>query len=341
MKDFVNHIKHLDWIIIVSSLVLVGIGLLSLYSSSLSRGDFENFLKQLIFLLVGVFVMLAVSFVDYRLFRNNSYLLLFLYAAGVAALAGLFIFAPEIRGIQGWYKVGSISVDPIEYMKIILIMLIAKYLSSRHTELYRIQHIFLSGFYFAIPVLLIFFQPDLGSALLLSGLWLLTMLISGIRLFHFVAIIFAGLLIFSLGWTFVLQDYQQDRIISFIEPELDPLGTGWSQLQTKIAIGNGALFGRGIGQGTQTQYGFLSEPQTDFIFAAIAEEFGLLGITLLLLSFLLLIWRMLRVGLHAGNNFSRLFVSGFAILLGLQALINIGMNVGALPIIGLSFPLAN
>ena len=133
----------------------------------------------------------------------------------------------------------------------------------------------------------------------------------------------------------MLQDYQKGRIISFLEPELDPLGIGWSQAQSKIAIGNGGIFGQGFGQGTQTQYGFLSEPQTDFIFAATAEEFGLVGVLLLVVLFLLLLYKMFKIGLNAKSNFPRLFVAGFATLFILQFFVNIGMNLGLLPIIGL------
>ena len=150
-----------------------------------------------------------------------------------------------------------------------------------------------------------------------------------------------GGLLFSFGWGVLLQDYQKDRIISFLEPELDPLGIGWSQVQSRIAIGNGGVFGQGFGQGTQTQYGFLSEPQTDFIFAAIAEEFGLLGVILLLVLFLTLLYKMFKIGLNATSNFPRLFVAGFTILFILQLFVNVGMNLGLLPIIGLPLPLVS
>ena len=137
------------------------------------------------------------------------------------------------------------------------------------------------------------------------------------------------------------QDYQKGRIISVLEPELDTLGIGWSQAQSKMAIGSGGIFGQGIGQGTQTQYGFLSEPQTDFIFAAIAEEFGLLGVFFLIALFLLLLYRMFKIGLSAKSNFPRLFIAGFATLFILQLFVNMGMNLGLLPIIGLSLPLVS
>ena len=339
--SFIIHLKKLDWILIFTSLLLVGFGLLSLYSSSIGREDFGNFQKQLIFFAIGILGMLAISFLDYRVLRNDPYFLLLLYGIGVIALAGLLVFAPEIRGTQGWYRIGVLTIDPTEYIKIVLILLMAKYLSTRHVELYRAQHILLSGFYFAAPALLIFLQPELGSALILLGLWIVMLLVSGIRLLQFLAIVGMGLAIFSFGWSVVLQDYQKNRLISFVEPELDPLGIGWSQLQAKISIGNGGIWGQGIGGGTQTQYGFLSEPQTDFIFAAISEEFGFAGVLLLLFLFLVLVGRILRIGMAAQSNFPRLFANGFAILLAVQVMVNVGMNLGFLPIIGIPLPMVS
>ena len=324
-----------------SSTALVAIGLLSIYSSSIGRQDFTNFQKQAIFLAIGLFLMLVISFLDYRLLRNNPYLLLFLYFIGVVALGGLLIFVQEIRGIHGWYRIGVISVDPIEFMKIVLVLVMAKFFSYRHVEVYRIRHILLAGVYFAIPTILIVMQPDVGSAILLIALWLITLLVAGIKFRHFFAIVVIGLLVFLAAWTFALQDYQKNRIISFLEPEFDPLGIGWSQLQSKIAIGNGGVFGQGLGDGTQTQYGFLSEPQTDFIFAAIAEEFGLVLVLVMFLLLFILLWRILKIGIDAASNFSRLFAAGLVTIFITQIGINIGMNLGLLPIIGLPLPLVS
>ncbi|MDP2637171.1 MAG: FtsW/RodA/SpoVE family cell cycle protein [bacterium] len=338
MKTLLLSFRNTDWMIAGTAILLSVFGIVSIYSSSIGLEDFGNFQKQIMFLIAGVVIMLGVSLFDYRLLRNDPYFLFILWVIGVFALLGLFFLAPEIRGVKGWYKIGDLSIDPIEYMKIVLLILMAKYFSMRHIEMYRVRHILLSGIYFGIPVLLMFLQPDLGSASLLAVLWVVLLLISGIKLRHFLLLVAIAAVVFSFGWGVLMQDYQKDRIISFLEPELDPLGIGWSQAQSKIAIGNGGLFGQGIGEGTQTQYGFLSEPQTDFIFAAIGEEFGLVGVIVLLVLFVFLVWRMFNIGLKAESNFPRLFVAGFATLLMLQFLVNVGMNIGLLPIIGLSLP---
>lgn len=332
------HLKNLDWIMIGSAVLLTIFGITSIYSVSVGYQNFFNFQKQLIFFGIGLFFMFLVSFVDWRWIKNNPYLILMLYGIGVLAIAGLFIFAPEIRGTKGWYKIGGISVDPIEFMKVILIILMAKYFSMRHIEMYRIRHILLSGIYFALPIALIFFKPDLGSAILLSIIWLVTLIVSGIKKRHLFVILCVGLLIFASGWSFVLQDYQKDRILSFVEPELDPLGIGWSQLQSKIAVGNGGIFGTGFQQGSQTMYGFLSEPQTDFIFASLAEQFGFVGIVFLFLLFGILILRVLKMSREAQSNFPRLVGAGFATILIMEIGINVGMNLGLLPIVGLPLP---
>jgi len=267
---------------------------------------------------------------------------LILYFLSLLVLAGLFFFAPEIRNVKSWYKIGSISIDPIEPTKIILIILLAKYFSMRHIELYRIAHIVFSGMYIGLPALLIFFQPDLGSVLVIVMLWLGILIISGIRIRHFLILMFAALLIAILAWSFLLQDYQRVRISSFIKPHLtEPLEIGWSQNQSKIAIGSGGFWGKGIGKGTQTQYGFLPEPQTDFIFASIAEETGFFGVAILLIIFSVLIWRIFRIALSSESNFPRLFASGLALLISSQVFINIGMNLGILPIIGIPLPLVS
>ena len=207
--------------------------------------------------------------------------------------------------------------------------------------MYRIKHIILSGVYVLIPFILIFFQPDFGSAIILIFLWVGILIVSGIKLSHFLILVLCGLLIFSLAWSFLIKDYQKQRIISFLAPQFDPLGIGWNQMQSKIAIGSGGIFGQGIGRGSQTQYGFLPEPQTDFIFASIAEETGLFGVGVLFALFLILISQIIKIALFARENFSRLFASGFAILLVSQFFIHIGMNLGILPIIGISLPLVS
>ncbi len=336
----VRHLKQLDWVLIAAVILLVGMSLLSLYSSSVGRGDFSNFKKQLVFFSIGISLMFFFCFFEWRIFRESSHLIFILYLLCLLSLVGLFFFAPEIRGAQRWYKIGPLSIDPVEFTKIILIILLAKYFSMRHIEMYRVRHILLSGFYVSLPAALTFFQPDFGSIITLGTLWIGVLIVSGIKLRHFLILLLGLLLILSFSWAFLMKDYQKERITSFIVPA-DPLGANWSQNQAKIAIGAGGILGQGLLRGSQTQYGFLPEPQTDFIFAAIAEEMGLVGVSVLLLLFLILIWRIFKIAVNSQSNFPRLFSVGLAIVLISQIFINIGMNLGMLPIIGISLPLVS
>jgi rod shape determining protein RodA len=341
MNSFISHFRRLDWTLVISALLLSGIGLLSIYSSSLGRGDFFNFKKQIIFLAIGFSLMFILSFFDWRVLKSNPYLILFFYFLCLLSLLGLFFLAPDIRGVKGWYKLGPISYDPIEFTKLILIILLAKYFSMRHIEMYKLRHIFLSGFYILLPTALIFFQPDFGSVIILVALWIGVLFISGIKLRHFLILVFCGILLLALSWLFLLKGYQKERVRGFLSPQIEARGINWSQIQSKIAVGAGGIFGQGIGKGSQTQYGFLSEPHTDFIFAAISEEFGLIGVSVLLLLFAILFWRIMAIALNSKSNFPRLFASGLGIILFAQMFVHIGVNLGFLPVIGISLPLVS
>lgn len=333
-------LKQFDWILVAAALLLVAIGLSSIYSSSGGESGFSNFKKQILFVSLGILLMFALSSIDWRIFRESSPLILVLYSVSLLALIGLFFFAPEIRGTRSWYKIGPFSIDPIEFTKIVLILLLAKYFSKRHIEMYRVTHILLSGLYVFLPACLIFFQPNFGSVIVIVSLWIGILIVSGIKLKHFLILALCGLLTLSLSWVFLMKDYQKARIIGFLSPD-DPLGLSWSQNQAEIAVGSGGILGQGLGQGSQTQYGFLPEPQTDFIFASWAEETGLIGVLILLGLFAVLFWRIFNVAIHSQDNFSRLFAAGLGFILIAEFFIHIGMNLGLLPIIGIPLPLVS
>jgi rod shape determining protein RodA len=332
------HLKRLDWKLFLVILALAAISLLALYSSCAVKGNFANFYKQASFFGIGFLLAVILSFLDWRIFRENSFLILLFYFLCVLLLIGVFFFAGEIRGTKSWYKIGEFSFDPVELAKFVLAMLLAKYFSKRHVEMYKIRHIFLSGFYAAVPVALVALQPNIGSASLLLIVWLGILIISGVKIKHFLLICLGLVLAAVLGWNFFLHDYQKDRITSFLFPQADPFGASWSQQQAKVAVGSGGIFGQGWLNGSQTHHGFLPEPQTDFIFSALAEEFGLAGVAVLILLFAYFFWRILKIAMQAESNFARLFVFGFAIIIFAQMFINIAMNLGIAPIVGISLP---
>ncbi len=339
MEKVLDHIKRLDWVIVLVASVLSLIGILSIYGFNESNLVVAQ--KQIFFLCLGIILMVAISFFDWRVLKESSALILALYSIGIILLLGLFVFAPAVRDVRRWYLIGPFSFDPVEFIKIVLIILLAKYFSSRHIEMYKIRHIIFSGIYIAIPSIITFFQPDLGSAIILVFLWVGVLILSGIKIKHFVILTLIGSLLFLGGWSFLLKDYQKSRIIGFLEPTADVQGAGWNLEQAKIAIGSGGLWGTGIGEGSQTRYGFLPEAKTDFIFASIAEEMGFAGVSVLFILFFILIWRILRIIFNTTDNFSRIACSGFLIVIISQTFVNIGMNQGILPIVGIPLPLVS
>jgi rod shape determining protein RodA len=218
--------------------------------------------------------------------------------------------------------------------------LLAKYFSRRHETMYQIRHLTLTGLYAALPAVLIFFQPNLGPCLVIIPLWIGMLLMAGAKKTHLLFLLAGFLALFVLGWIFLFKDYQKDRITDFFAPK-DPLGVSWSQNQARIAVGTGGILGKGFAQGSQAQYGFLSEPQTDFIFAAIIEEFGLLAGAAVLFLLFMIVWRLTRAARRARDNFSKFFLAGLAMLLFAEAAVHVGVNIGFLPIIGLPLPLAS
>ncbi len=330
--------SSVNWRLMLPAVLLNIVGLLSIYSSSIQRGDFLSFKKQLLFLIVSLVIAVVICLMDLRFLKANSYLIFTLYILSLIALVGLLFLGEQTRGIRGWYKIGPISFDPEPIAAIILIIVLSKYFSSRHVEIHMARAIIWSGLYALLPVALVLFQPDLGSSVCLIVVWLGMILFSGIKPVHLLIIFVLFVLCFGLAWGFWLHDYQKQRVVTFLNPHIDEKGVAWSVNQSKIAIGNGGFLGRGIGRGSQTQYGFLSEPKTDFIFSALAEEFGFVGVATLFCLFAALFWQIIGIIYQAQSNFLRLFAFGFAFLLISQIAINIGMCLGLFPVIGIPLP---
>lgn len=340
LRGIWDTIRRMDWILTVSIFLLCSISLLTLASLS-TTSPFPYFERQIAWVLVGLAAYFLVAQFDYRILRNHGGLLLVGYLALLGALITLAIIGQEVRGVVSWFRFGSFAIEPSEFMKILLILLLAKYFSRRHVEIFRMRNLLVSGLYAGVPLGLILIQPDLGTAAIIGSIWLGIVLFSGIRWKHL--LLFFLLLIVSavLAWFFLLAPYQEARIISFLNPWNDPLGSGYNAIQSMIAVGSGKIWGKGVGYGSQTHLNFLPEPATDFIFAAFAEEWGFVGVVFFLLVYSAFFWRMYRIGMRAGDNFARLTILGITTMFFVHLMIHVGMNIGMLPITGITLPLVS
>jgi rod shape determining protein RodA len=250
----------------------------------------------------------------------------------------LFVLGKVTNGAQSWFDFGGFSFQPVDMVKLVLVLVLAKYFSRRHVEIAHIRHILISGFYAFILFMLVLLQPDFGSAIVIFMIWFGMVMVSGISKKHLLAVFCVGLVSGILLWSFVFQDYQKQRILSFIYPLADIHGAGYNAYQSMVAVGSGQLLGKGIGYGTQSKLLFLPEYQTDFIFAAFAEEWGFIGSVILLGLFGILIWRVISNSMRGATNFETLFGLGVAVLFMIHLVVNIGMNVGLLPVTGITVP---
>lgn len=325
---------NIDWLLLLFILPIMGAGLVTM-SSFTGEGSFVG--RQIIWVLISLATCLGLSLVDFR-FLKQSNILVSVYLFFVAMLALLFVFGSTIKGAKGWFDLGFFSFQPVEFMKLALILVLAKYFSRRHVEIHNVKHIFISALYMMVPFILVFLQPDFGSAIIILAIWFGMTLVSGISKKHLALVLGAGVVVFSIMWFGVLQEYQKNRISNFLHPLADIQGTGYNAYQSTIAVGSGQLLGKGVGYGTQSRLKFLPEYQTDFIFAAYAEEWGFIGAILILLLYGLVLWRILKNAQYGASNFEILFALGLALMFSTHIIINIGMNLGLLPVTGITLP---
>ncbi len=295
------------------------------------------FSKQVIFVVLGVIMMVVFSFFNYRYLKNNSLAVFVLYVISVALLLVPFLF-PSIRGVRSWIAIGGLTFEPAEFVKLVLIILMAKYFSQRHIHINDYRHIIVSGLYCMIPIGITLVQPDFGSAIVMFFIWVGMLMAIGLNRRQFFVLAVLLLIIGTAGWAFVLKPYQKVRIVSFLNPGSDPYGSGYNLIQSKIAIGAGHWFGSGWGKGPQTSNGFLPEPYNDFIFASTADQFGLVGIGAVLAAITFLISRIMHIASRATSNFGRLFAIGLTIIVTAHAVIGSGVDLGLLPVTGIPFP---
>ena len=310
------------------------LGLVTMYTFD---GDNSYFEKQIAWILIASVAFVLAIIPDYRFLRTGN-TTFFLYL-GVLALLILVLFVGEtVKGAQSRFDLVFFSLQPADPAKLVLIAVLAKYFSKRHELIGDFRHIIVSGFYALGVIGLVFVQPDFGSAAILILVWFGMVLVAGISFRHLAVVGVIGLIALGLLWNFGFQDYQKQRIMTFLHPLADIQGSGYNAYQSTIAVGSGQLLGKGVGYGTQSKLQFLPEYETDFIFAAFAEEWGFVRVMLLFLLFGVVVWRLLHHALRGATNFERLFATGVAILFMSHFIIHIGMNIGLLPVTGTTVP---
>jgi len=308
---------------------------------SLSNRDPEPlawFWRQLAWLAVGVVSFLMFAHLDYRVFRTSTAAVFGIYAVSVVLLVLVLIFGKTVHGSRAWFDFGSVTFQPVELVKAALLFVFAKYFAEQNIEIWRFRHVALSALYLSVPLLLVLLQPDWGSGLTLGALWFGMILMAGARGRQVAILVFIFLFLGALSWTVFLTENQKSRIMTVFQPERDPFGIAYNQRQALIAIGSGGLLGKGLGEGSQTQLKFLPASRTDFVFAALAEELGFLGALAVLAAYGIIFFQIAKLALAGNNNFARLFSLGFLILLATHIAINLGMNLGVFPVIGIGLP---
>lgn len=331
------YLKNFDWILLVAVVLLVLFGLVEIYSVALGQETLSllNFKKQVIFILVGLALMFLLAFTDFYFLKSlNKYF----YILAALILVAVLFFGSTIRGTRGWFALGGFNFQPVEFVKISLLLYLSSYFSDLATNIKTLKHLWQSGLATLLLVALVLLQPDFGSALMLVALWLVLLLLAGFKKKYFFSIIGIALILFSSAWFFFFKDYQKERLMTFIKPQTNDLDAGYNVSQAMIAVGSGGLTGKGVGFGSQSQLKFLPEAQTDFIFAVVAEELGFLGVGLILSFFAIFFARCLVIIRKINNDFGIYFILGALGLIFIQMFINIAMNMGMMPVVGLSLP---
>lgn len=326
--------RHIDWSLFFAAL---GLSLLGLFTMRSFGADNTFFEKQMMWIALSVGVFFVASLFEYGFLRRTQ-IIVSLYASMIILLGLVLSFGALVKGAQNRFDLGFFALQPSDPAKLILVALLAKYFARRHIEIARIRHIFLSGAYSFVLFVLVFMQPDLGGAIIVGVIWLGIVLIAGISWKHLLALFAVGAIVFAGLWQFGLHQYQKQRVLTFIYPLTDIHGAGYNAYQSMVAVGSGEIFGKGIGYGTQSKLRFLPEYQTDFIFAAFAEEWGFVGVCLFLGLFGILLIRMLMIAAHGADNFDTLFAAGLATYFFAQSAVHIGMNMGLMPITGTAMP---
>ena len=333
----IEKLISINWGLILLICAVASIGFAMQYSAA--GGSMEPWAgRQMVRFGIGLALMVVLAVVHLRWWFKLAYVL---YAVALVLLVAVEVFGRIGMGAQRWLNIGFIQVQPTELMKIGLILVLARYFHGLPSEnIGRLQYLIWPVVLALLPVLLVFKQPDLGSALLLLSVTGAMFFLAGVRIWKFVAVIVLSAAAMPLAWA-RLRDYQKQRVLTFINPENDPLGAGYHIIQSKIALGSGGMWGKGFLQGTQSHLQFLPEKQTDFIFTMFAEEFGMIGGLLLIGMYVLILLYGTMIALLAKSQFGRLVAAGMVVAFWVYAFINMAMVMGLLPVVGEPLPVVS
>lgn len=330
-------IIHFDWGLLGIVLLIAGIGLLNLYSvtSHEETKTMPLYLKQILWLAIGLGAMLVVAFFEYRFYTDFAYIV---YATTVILLVVVLGYGIITSGAQRWVRLGPFTFQPSEFVKLSLILALAKFFQRYPgRQGFSLKQLGFPLFLLLLPMILILKQPDLGTAIVLLLLFFSILVFVKVRWSTLLTLGGVGLAILPIAWRF-LKDYQRQRILTFLNPDLDPLGTGYHLIQSKIAIGSGGILGKGFMKGTQCKLGFLPEEHTDFIFSALGEEWGLIGCVIVMGLYLLLIFWGLQIAISSKDRFGAILSFGVVAMLFWHTFINIAMVLGLMPVVGIPLP---
>lgn len=334
MKLWKTLFSSIDWLLLGATLLLTLLGLVTMFTFD---GDNAYFERQIAWIFIALVGLLLSIIPDYRFLRQGN-TTFYLYLGTLFLLVLVLFVGETVKGAQSRFDLVFFSLQPSDPAKLVLIAVLAKYFSKRHELIGDFRHILISGTYALLILVLVFVQPDFGSAIILFSIWFGMVLVAGISFRHLAVVGTIGAIVFMGLWNFGFQEYQKQRILTFLNPLADIQGTGYNAYQSTIAVGSGQLLGKGVGYGTQSKLQFLPEYETDFIFAAFAEEWGLVGVLFLFTLYGIVIWRLLYHAIRGATNFERLFAVGVAILFTSHFFVHIGMNIGLLPVTGTTVP---
>ena len=324
-----------DWPLLIVALVLCILGVLQIYSATVATKWQDAWWKQIVWIFSGLVMMWIVSNMDYHVLMNR---IVYLYGACVLALIATLVIGNKVFGSTRWIHIAGFTLQTSEFVKIVLILLMAKFLTDIRPEALDWKQLAKLAALVAIPMTLVMKEPDLGTALTYLPILICGVLMAGLR-WKYLLIIGAVLLVtLPIGYHF-LKPYQKDRLVSFVYPDRDPKGTGFQVIQSRIAVGNGGMWGRGAKESSQTHLGFLPVPHTDFIFSSFAEEHGFVGVVVALVLYFLLIMQVVQNAQTATDRAGLYICMGVAALLLFHVLVNVGMVVGRMPITGIPLPL--